>query len=202
MAKQTKTAIVAVALPAKLEELALNIAGAIQESMSLSEVLGDLTREAGAIIKRKPEMLDPFIDACKKMCAAVGLAEGSVKVYLSNIRGVIRAMVAGYAPKAGMGLRAMYDAAPKGTGRQKAGARHSTDKADKGEANESAMPAPAASRGDAKRDAIVALFGHCDDELMAAIEWAVKNEPSFVKYAQANVWAEQAPAVTPIKKAA
>lgn len=202
MTKQaTAPATVAIALPAKLEELALNIAGALQETASLSETLGELTREAGAIIKRKPETLDPFIDACKQLCASVGLSEGSVKVYLSNIRGVLRAMVGGYTPKAGAGLRAMYDAAPKGSGRQRAGARHGTDKADGDDKAEDA-PTPVASKADTKRESIVALFGHCDDALMAAIEWAAKNETSFVRYVEANIKAAQAPAVAPLKKAA
>lgn len=202
--KSTKASapVVAVALSPALELIASQVAGALQETASLSETLGELTRDAGKIIAKKPEMLDPFVDGCKQMCASVGLTEGSFKVYMSNIRGVLRAMVDGYAPKAGMSLRAMYDAAPKGTGRQKAtGARHATDKA--GDASESAegeiVKPVAVSKDDARRAAMVTLFGHADDELDAALAWAKENELAFVRYVKANIAAAKAPA---LKKAA
>lgn len=192
---------VAVALPAALEDIAHQVAGALQETASLSETLGELTRDAGKLIAKKPELLDPFIDACKQLCGAVGLTEGSFKVYLSNIRGVLRAMVSpeiAYAPKAGQTLRSMYESVPKGTGRQKAtGARHATDKADVPAGSEKPATGPekaavAPSKADTKRDAITALFGHCDDELAAAIEWAKQNEASFVRYVKANIAATKA----------
>lgn len=211
MAKAVNTkaspVVVSVALPVRLEQIAASIAGALHETTSLSETLGTLTRDAGKLIKKQPDMIDPFIDAARQLCGSVGLTEGSFKVYLSNIRGVIRAMCDGYMPKDGQSLRAMYDAAPKGTGRQKAtGARHSAPKADESGAGESAddevsAPVAAAKPADAKRAAIVALFGHCDDELMAALSWAATNEQSFIRYVKANVSAAKAPAVA-IKKAA
>jgi hypothetical protein len=114
------TIVHAVALPIKLELIAAQVAGAMQETASLSETLGSLTREAGVIITKQPDMIEPFMHMTRELCAAVGLTEGSFKVYMSNIRGVIRAMVEGYKPKDGQSLRAMYDNAPKGTGRQKA----------------------------------------------------------------------------------
>lgn len=198
MAKATNT-VHAVALPVALETIAAQVAGALQETASLSETLGALTRDAGKSIVKKPELLDPFVDACKQMCASVGLTEGSFKVYMSHIRGVLRAMVAGYKPAANATLRQMYDSAPKGTGRQKAtGARHATDKPDSGDTAAPEVVTPA----DAKRAAIVALFGHCDDELMAAVAWAVKNETSFVRYVKANIGAAKAMEGAPLKKAA
>lgn len=202
-ATATKASAVVVAAPIdpKLEVIAAQVAGALQETASLSETLGELTREAGKIIAKKPEQLEPFVDACKQLCAASGLTEGSFKVYLSNIRGVLRGMVEGFAPKAGQTLRSMYESVPKGTGRQKAtGAR--TDKAPASTMNDVA-PVTAASAAiatakqsaaDAKRAAIIALFGHCDDELMAAVAWAAKNETSFVRYVKANVEAASKPA--------
>lgn len=211
--QKSSVTVVTVALPASLELIAAQVAGALHETTSLSETLGTLTRDAGKLIKKQPEMIDPFIDAARQLCGSVGLTEGSFKVYLSNIRGVIRAMVDGYAPKNGQSLRAMYDAAPKGTGRQKAtGARHATDKPSSAPVRSAGatvetdddddvvgMPTKFASMADAKYAAVVALFGHCDDELMAALAWAAQNESSFVRYVKANLLATKAPA---LKKAA
>lgn len=183
--QKASAVITSVALPVALENIAAQIAGAMMETASLSETLGTLTRDAGKLIKKNPDMIDPFVDACRQLCASVGLTEGSFKVYMSNIRGVIRAMVGGYAPKDGQSLRAMYDAAPKGTGRQavKTGARHDTDKAakDDGEGADDAPVAPATpSKADAKRAAILTLFGHCDDEMVASIDWAISHEARFL----------------------
>lgn len=205
MAKVTapSKAAVAVALPVALETIAAQVAGALQETASLSETLGDLTRDAGKSIVKKPELLEPFVDACKQMCASVGLSEGSFKVYMSHIRGVLRAMVEGFKPAAGATLRQMYDAAPKGTGRQKAtGARHAMSKPGSGDESGDSAGAAAVAPADAKRDAIRVLFGHCDDELSAAVAWAVQNEASFIRYVKANIQAAKAIKGAPIKKAA
>lgn len=185
---QKASAVVhAVALPVALETIAAQIAGAMMETASLSETLGTLTRDAGKLIKKNPDMLDPFVDACRQLCASVGLTEGSFKVYMSNIRGVIRAMVAGYNPKDGQSLRAMYDAAPKGTGRQavKTGARHDTDKPESDEGKQDDAP-KSATKEELRRGAMVALFGHYDDQLDAALAWAAQHEMRFL-----NLIAEQ-----------
>lgn len=204
--------VVRVALPVALEQIAASVAGALQETASLSETLGTLTRDAGKLIKRQPEMLDPFVDACRQLCGSVGLTEGSFKVYLSNIRGVIRAMVLeGYNPKNGQSLRAMYDAAPKGTGRQKAtGARPpsgatsaAADGATDGDtADEASAPAATVKPADAKRAAIVALFGHCDDELMAAMQWAAGHEMRFVALVKGQIAFDAKPVGAVTKPAA
>lgn len=188
--------VVRVALPVKLEKIAAAVAGAMQETASLSETLGTLTREAGKLITAKPELCDPFVDACRQLCESVGLTEGSFKVYMSNIRGVIRAMVEGYAPNDGQSLRAMYDAAPKGTGRQKATGARVTKNGQEGTATASddaddtegaPMPTKAVSAAERRHAAMVVLFGHADDELDAALSWAAKNELSFVRYVKANL---------------
>lgn len=205
--KKASAVVHAVPLSPKLELIAAQVAGAMQETASLSETLGSLTREAGLLIKKNPDMLDPFVDACRQLCASVGLTEGSFKVYMSNIRGVIRAMVEGYNPKDGQSLRAMYDAAPKGTGRQKvkSGARPN----DGTKANGTAEPgdgdvvAPAApSKADARRAAMVELFGHADDELDAAIAWAASHEVRFLNLVKSQIVFDAKPASAPLKKAA
>lgn len=203
-------ASVAVPLPAKLETIASEISGALQETASLSETLGAKAREAGLIIAKKPELLDPFIDAVRQLCAAVGMTDGSVKVYLSNMRGVLRAMVAGYRPAEGAGLRAMYDSAPKGTGRQKAtGPRHTAPKAGAtgedegdaaGESETAPAPAKAPSKAEVRRAAIVALFGHYDDEIDALVDFIVEHEAMALRWVAGEVQAARKAA--PMRKAA
>lgn len=209
--------VVAVVLPVELEVIASSIAGALQETQSLSETLGDLTRQAGArILKmgavKAPDMVDPFIDACKQMCDSVGLTEGSFKVYMSNIRGVLRAIVGGWkAPKGDMTLRAMYEAAPKGTGRQKAtgarpndGTKATAESSDDGDdvtdEIESLAKAAPVKPADAKHAAMVALFGHADDELAAALQWAAQHEMRFLNIIKQQIAFDSKPAT--LKKAA
>lgn len=189
-------AVVLATLSPELECLAGQFAGALQETVSLSETLGALAFDAGMILKTQPDNLEPFVDACRQMCDAVGLTGGSFKVYLSNIRGVCRAIAGGWSPAAGMTLRAMYDAAPKGLGANKGNAGPRTDvKAKTAPAAEpsddgddvAAPLAPSTSKADRRRAAMVELFGHSDDELDAALAWAAKNELSFVRYVKANL---------------
>lgn len=195
--------VVRVALSPKLEKIAAQVAGAMQETASLSETLGTLTREAGLLIAKSPDMIDPFVDACRQLCESVGLTEGSFKVYMSNIRGVIRAMVAGYKPKDGQSLRAMYDAAPKGTGRQavapKTGARHTAVAASSdddgvrigsdGSVITKVAPVATAAPSDAERRhaAMIVLFGHADDELDACLSWARTHEMRFTNLVKAQI---------------
>lgn len=191
--------VVRVALPVKLERIAAAVAGAMQETVSLSETLGTLTREAGVLCVKTPEMVDPFVDACRQLCESVGLTDGSFKVYMSNIRGVIRAMVQGYKPKDGQSLRAMYDAAPKGNGANKGnttaraprptdGTKAADESGDDVTSVKAApLPTAAASLAERRHAAMVVLFGHADDELDAALTWAAKNELSFVRYVKANL---------------
>ena len=213
MAKSVNTkasaVITAIALTPKLELIAAQVAGAMQETASLSETLGSLTREAGKLITKNPDMIDPFVDACRQLCASVGLTEGSFKVYMSNIRGVIRAMVEGYNPKDGQSLRAMYDAAPKGTGRQKAktGARPN-DGVVAGSDDEAGEVAPvvasAPTKADARRAAMVVLFGHADDELDAVLSWAASHELRFTNLVKGQIAFDAKPVakVSEMKKAA
>lgn len=191
-AKAPSTPVVAVALPVALERIAHELSGAIQESTSLSVTLGNLTIKAAKHVKA--ETLDPFVDACKQLCESAGLTEGSFKTYLSNIRGVLRAMLDGYKPKPGESLRTMYNAAPKGKGRQKAGARTPTGKADiadDGDDGDVVTLAPAEAKKLDKNAAITLLFGTCNPELMAAVDYAVSHSGLFMSWAGASVKAAQ-----------
>lgn len=206
-AKKPSAPVVGTTLPAKLEDIASEIAAAIHETASLSEMLGDKTREAGALIAKKPELLDPFIDACRQFCTAVGLTDGSVKVYLSNMRGVLRAMCAGWKPKADQTLRSMYDEAPKGTGRQKAmGPRQHVAAPEGGEDGDDDAAAPvvakAPTKAELRRAAIVTLFGHYDDSIDALMDYVVTNESKALRWVESEILAVRQAAATPLRKAA
>lgn len=203
-----KTNVVhAIALPVALELCAAQIAGALQETASLSQTLGTLTIEAGKLVKKSPDMLDPFMDACRQMCGAVGLTEGSFKAYMTHIRSVIRAMLDGYKPKDGQSLRSMYENAPKGTGgkggagtHKKSGARPNDGvkaaEADTDDEIESLVTptSKAPTAADAKRAAMITLFGHADDELAAALAWAAEHEMRFVNLIKGQIAFDAKPA--------
>lgn len=191
MAFQPKTKI-AVALRADLEELAAHFADVMAEGRALQEHLGDVAREAAARLKDSdPENLGAFVDACRQLCTAHGLTDGTVDKTLSQLRGVVRAILGGREAPADATLRAMYDAIPKdpnkGGRKPRQTAKGAQDKpapADKG--GEAAKPQPAT-----KADLIRALFGHMDDGLLAAVEYAVKHEAMFTAWASASAKAAQ-----------
>lgn len=137
--------------------------------------------------KITPDQLNDAASMIKTALEPV-LSESSLKSETTRIKGVLRAMVGGYEPDENMGLRAMYNEAGKGTGRQKAGARHG-GKSDGGNAE----PITVKATPEQQREiAIRTLFGHHDAALASAIEWAVSHEAQFVAYVSANVKAAQA----------
>lgn len=193
----------------KLETIAHQIAGALQETEHLSVTIGQLVRDASKLIE-DDEQIIMFVDACNQLCVASSLKAESVKVYMSQIRGVLRAMLQGYRPKAGASLKAMYSAAPKGTGREngtkKTGARGvgsasrggAVEPGDDDEDDDSERVAPAApSRAEVLRNGIVAIFGHHDEQLAAAIEWARHNESAFLRMVEQAVTAQNRAVVAP-----
>lgn len=188
-------AVLAVALPVKLEVLALEISGAILESNSLSTTLGALVQQAGKLIKTE-DLIAPFLDACKQFCLAADLTEGSFKVYLANIRGVLRAMVtAGYKPAEGMGLRGMYDGAPKGMGRQAAGSQAGKGAKAAPVGGDMITVTPAQAKALDDNAAVTRLFGTCNDELMTAVKFAATHTGQFMHWVSEQVKLEQVKAV-------
>jgi hypothetical protein len=174
-----------------LDQIALQFSTLVCEAGALSEMLGDLVREAAKHVKTSDD-IDQFTDACKRHCASAGLTEGSFKVYLSNVRGVLKAMLEGYEPADGAGLRAMYDARP-GSGTTKRGARTGGGKDDK----KPSEPVTAT-----RADLIRHLFGFHSAELEAACDYAKDHSAMFMSWASASAKAEQAQMVTKLKKAA
>jgi hypothetical protein len=190
-AKKPGKTRVEVPLSDALEDIAARVAGAIGESLSLSETLGDLTREAAPQLTA--DTVVPFVDACAQLCASAGLTSGSVKVYLSNMRGVLRAMVQGWKPDADVAtLRAMYDAIPaeyRGTGANK-GNRGPRQPGGGTDAAATAQAVTDPKQVD-RETAIRRLFGHYDDKLAEAVEYAIANEAMFTRWAQASAKAAQ-----------
>lgn len=194
MAFQAKTRI-AVALSDALEAIATHVADLMATGRALQQELGIAARSAGALCKADPEnTVGPFVDACRQMCAAYELTEGTVDKTLSQLRGVIRAIAGGWEAPEDATLRAMYDAIPKdatkGGRKPRQTAKGAQDKgdADKGDADkgEAVKPTPAT-----KADLIRALFGHHDGDLQAAVEYAVKHEAMFTAWATASAKAAQ-----------
>jgi hypothetical protein len=206
MAKQAITKpsrpVTAVALADALYALMDRFAGALVETVSLSAELGAIAREAAPQLDS--ESVGPFVEGCHQMCAAHGLEGPSVKVYLSNMRGVLRAMVAGWQPDAGCEtLRAMYDAIPaeqRGQGANKGGARKPRQPV-AGESAKGSEVAAVKAAPAAKADLIRALFGFHTEELQAAVEYATEHSGIFQTWAKASAKAAQAE-IQPLRKAA
>lgn len=175
MTKQTKPSI---AINGDLLTIAKKIGATIKSADKLAITLGKLAREASPMIKDE-KTLDAFITECRKQCK--GASDSSVKTYMSMIRGVLRAAVDGWTLPDDDSIKAMYKDAPKGKGSNRGGTgKPRTVEKEKRDA------APKAKTITVE-DAVRVIFGHADDELIAAVEWARQNELSFLRYVKANI---------------
>lgn len=201
----TKT-IHAVALSNSLETIAAHFADCMAEGRALQAQLGDVAREAAKALKGEPDNLAAFVDCCRQLCAAHGMTDGTVDKTLSQLRGVVRAILTkGYEPAEDLTLRAMYEAIPKdatkGGRKPRQSAKGAQDGAGEGEATSAPQGEAAKPAAPSKADMVRALFGHCDDALLAAVEYAVANEAMFARWAEASAKAAQAQR-TPLRRAA
>lgn len=185
-AKRLKTK--AIKLPKTLEALALEVGQAITASQSLenqmqslSSKLGELVAKAGSSRAMNLERVEPFTTLCRDICVAGGMKPESLKVYLSNVRGVLRAMVAGYKPKAGETLRNMYMQRPRASTAKSGAQTVKTEKHESSIADKGVKAAPS------RKELITALFGHYDEQLDAAVQWASENESAFIRYVTASI---------------
>lgn len=188
MSKQIKKPVT---LTKTLTAIAHEISAAIIEAdqlqgriHSLSATLGTLTRKAGKAPGMNEARINAFADACRDACVNAGLAADSVKVYLSNIRGVLRAMLKqGYDPVDGETLRNMYDQRPRDESK-KTGAQ-TVKKESKAKADNTVEIelTPEQSR----EAAIRFLFKSYDAELDDAVRYAAANQISFMRWVKANV---------------
>lgn len=210
MAKQTKkpatvNTVNIVTLTKGLTDIAHEIGAALSATLetenrlvSLSATLGTLTRKAGKNRGMTLARVDAFAEECKAICINAGMQPDSLKVYLSNIRGVLRAIIAGYDPKEGETLRNMYNQRPKKES-DKTGAQtvHKLD----GKGTKGDKAAVKLTADQAREAAIRLLFGSFDSELSDAVRYAANNQPSFTRWVKRDV-AEKAPAMQAARKAA
>ena len=183
MSKQSKPVVV---ITGELAKTAKSIGAAIRAAEKTAVTLGTLAREAAPMIKNA-ETLDAFVKECRVQCGK-NVSESSVKTYMSMIRGVLRHAVAGNEIPEGESIKAMYSEAKKGTGANKGGKPRTVK-------TETREEKPAA-RTMTLADAALFVFGHADDELVAALEWAKQNEMAFLRYVKANVEASTKPVTT------
>lgn len=125
----------------------------------------------------------------------------SNKTQVTYVRRVLKAIIVdGVEVKPGQTLRGLYDSLPK----TKTGGASHTRKINAGAEEKPAgrEEKPSKARTISVEDAVRTIFGHTDDELMAAVEWARQNELSFVRYARANIAAAAAAEVVATAKSA
>lgn len=118
--------------------------------------------------------------------------ENSIKVQVSYIRKVITAIVVdGVEPEHGQTLRGLYDSLPK---KATGGASHArkTNKPNDGEADEPETESKTVTLSKAEKRAmdinaaITTLFGTCNPDLVAAVEYAVSHSGVFMSWASAS----------------
>lgn len=188
MSKQAKAVKPTIVLSADLVTIAKKIGTQVKGANKVALELGKLTVQAAPMLSA--ESLDAFIATCKTACGDA--PEATVKVYMSNVRGVLRAMFDGYVPADGVSIKAMYADAPKGKGQNTGnttGARTVKGKDQSGKKEPEAVARPMSMA-----DVALFMFGHSDDELVAALTWASKNEASLIRYVKANAEAAAKPA--------
>jgi hypothetical protein len=178
-----------------IRAIAENFVLAMHETQTLSQTMGALVRDAAKECKTAQDV-DLFIAECRACAEGADIPAASLKVYLSNARGVLTAMLEGYEPAEGAGLRAMYDARP-GSGTTKRGARAGGNS---GKTDPATKPGAAVTA--TRADLIRLLFGFHSAELEAACDYAKDHSAMFMSWASASAKAEQAQLVGKLKKAA
>lgn len=144
--------------------------------------------------------VEPF---CKMVQAGIDAKypdkASSNKVQVSYIRSVMKAIVAGYEPEEGQSLRSIYDAIPKKkTGGASHGARTGNPApVDDGDDDDvDSTPKMVVLTKAEKREAdltaaITVIFGTCNPELFAAVEYAEKNSGVFMTLMGQRIAADQ-----------
>lgn len=203
MTKQTKKPVT---LTKVQRDIAVEIGAAISKQESLSAAIGALVIKAGRSRGMTLERIDAFANACRD-AVTDGVSENSVKVYLSNIRGVLRDMVSkDYKPADGETLRNMYANRPSARKHSTTGAQ-TVDKETRAGKNGAAVEIELTPE-QARIAAIRVLFGTHDAELDDAVRYAAANQVSFMRWVKANIQAaalnaaDKALTAKPAKKAA
>lgn len=151
--------------------------------------------------------IKPFCDAIKTSLETKGFTPNSAKVTTMYIRRVLTAVIVdGLEIEPGQTLRGLYDALPKAaTGGAKHGARLPNAAAASDETpDEVTVSVTPEQKAERFKAAITDIFGHCDADLIEAMQYVAANETIFVRWAQSSMkaamLAEVEKAVTPAKR--
>lgn len=186
---------------AQISKVASPVISAIVAAEKSQVKIGDAVLAAAAKLDEKS--IKPFCDAVKASLENRGFTPGSVKATVSYIRRVLTAIIVeGFEPEPGQSLRGLYQSLPK---KETGGAAHAPRLPNPADADEStSAPTTMEARADAFKSAVTAIFGHCDADLIEAMQYAAEHEPMFIRWAQASMkaamLAEVEKAVTPAKK--
>lgn len=188
---------------AQIAKVAASVISALVAAEKAQTKIGDAVLAAAT--KLQEADIKPFCESIKASLEAKGFTPNSAKVTTMYIRRVITAIVVdGITPEPGQTLRGLYDSLPK---KSTGGAVHAPrlpNPADADADMSASASTPAESRADAVKEAITVLFGHCDADLIEAVQYAATNEMIFVRWAQASmqasILAKVEKAVTPAKR--
>lgn len=186
----TKTTIVSIpAFNAPVKKVAAAFANVGKAGVKLGDTVLEV---APSIPEDKIEVFCKMLQA--KLNEQSPELAGSIKAQVSYIRRVIKAIVVdGREIEPGQSLRGIYDSLPKA---KTGGASHTrkTAKPD-GQADDSTAQAVTLTAAEKRavdiNAAITTLFGTCNAELIAAVEYAVSHSGVFMSWASASAKAAQ-----------
>lgn len=191
------------AAPATVEIPALapvvkSVAAAYKKAESAQVAIGKAVRAAAESVKA--DQVDGFVSMLREALKGT-LSDASLKVEASRIRKVLRAIIEGdITPSDTDTLRTMYEACPKAEDKGGAPKKGAGKRGDEKASADDAAPAkvdvtaevsklPAGAK---MKLACNMIFGHCDAELEAAMDWASMNEAAFVRMVKAAITGERA----------
>lgn len=170
----------------QISKIASPVIAAFTAAEKAQVKVGDAVLAAATKLTEKD--IKPFCGAIKTSLETRGFTPGSVKVTLSYIRRVLTAIIVdGFEPEPGQTLRGLYESLPKKATGGAAHAPRLPNPADADADDSASADASVVSRADTVKEAITTLFGHCDADLIEALQYAAANEMIFIRWAQASM---------------
>ena len=191
MSKQTKPAAVIVSKPA-LSAPVNKVVAAFNATEKAQAKLGDTVLAVAPSIPA--DDIATFCHMLKtKLDAANPEKAGSNKAQVSYVRRVLTAIIVdGVKVEAGQSLRGLYESLPKAnTGGAAHGARLPNPGKETGDNVKTVTVSPAEKKALDKNAAVTLLFGTCNPELLAAVEYAASHSGVFMSWASASAKAAQ-----------
>jgi hypothetical protein len=189
----------------QISKIASPVIAAFTAAEKAQVKVGDAVLAASTKLAEKD--IKPFCDAIKASLENRGFTPGSVKTTVSYIRRVLAAIIVdGFEPEPGQTLRGLYESLPK---KVTGGAAHAPRLPNPAAASdetpkEVTVSTTAEEKAERFKAAITDIFGHCDADLIEAMQYVAANEPVFIRWAQASMkaamLAEVEKAVTPAKR--